>query len=100
LTEVRDSSIFNSSFRRFFTTDTTASLTTGSLWRNIWQLSWPMLLIMVFNFFMGFTDVYVAGLIGPEIQAAVGFVTLLFFLVIIVANAIAIRTVEIGRAHV
>jgi len=95
LTGVRDSSIFNPSFRRFCTTDTTASLTTGSLWRNIWQLSWPMLLIMVFNFFMGFTDVYVAGLIGPEIQAAVGFVTLLFFLVIIVANAIAIGTVAL-----
>jgi len=75
--------------------DTTPDLTTGSLWRNIWQLSWPMLLIMIFNFFVGFVDVYVAGFISPEVQAAVGFVSLLYFLVIIIANAISIGTVAL-----
>ncbi len=68
---------------------------TGSMWRNIWQLSWPMLLIMIFNFFVGFADVYVAGLISPEVQAAVGFVSLLYFFVIIIANAISIGTVAL-----
>lgn len=77
------------------TTDETSSLTTGSLWRNIWQLSWPMLLIMIFNFFVGFADIYVAGRIGPEVQAAVGFVSLLYFTVIILANAISIGTVAL-----
>jgi multidrug resistance protein, MATE family len=72
-----------------------ASLTTGSMWRNIWQLSWPMLLIMIFDFFVGFTDVYVAGFISPEVQAAVGFVSLLYFFVIIIANAISIGTVAL-----
>jgi multidrug resistance protein, MATE family len=72
-----------------------ASLTTGSMWRNIWQLSWPMLLIMMFDFFVGFTDVYVAGFISPEVQAAVGFVSLLYFFVIIIANAISIGTVAL-----
>jgi MATE family multidrug resistance protein len=65
------------------------------MWRNIWQLSWPMLLIMIFNFFVGFTDVYVAGFISPEVQAAVGFVSLLYFFVIIIANAISIGTVAL-----
>lgn len=65
------------------------------MWRNIWQLSWPMLLIMIFNFFVGFADVYVAGFISPDVQAAVGFVSLLYFFVIIIANAISIGTVAI-----
>ncbi|HOG16434.1 MAG: Multidrug resistance protein MdtK [Syntrophaceae bacterium PtaU1.Bin231] len=71
------------------------SLTTGSLWSSIWQISWPMLLIMIFNFLVGFVDVYVAGFISPEVQAAVGFVSLLYFTVIILANAISIGTVAL-----
>jgi len=59
----------------------------------------PMLLIMTFNFFVGFVDIYVAGFISPEVQAAVGFVSLLYFLVIIIANAISVGTVAlISRA--
>ncbi len=54
-----------------------------------------MLLIMSFDFFVGFADVFVAGLIGPEIQAAVGFVSLLYFFVIIIGNAIGIGTVAL-----
>jgi putative MATE family efflux protein len=65
-------------------------LTQGSLWKNIWHLSWPTFFIMVFNFFVGLADLYVAGFIGPGVQAAVGFVTQLFFIVIVLANAIGI----------
>ncbi len=54
-----------------------------------------MLLIMIFNFFVGFADVYVAGFISPEVQAAVGFVGLLYFFVIILANAISIGTLAL-----
>lgn len=70
-------------------------LTIGNLWVNIWQISWPMLLIMLFNFFVGFTDVYVAGFIGPEVQAAVGFVSQLYFSIVIIANAISIGTLAL-----
>jgi multidrug resistance protein, MATE family len=82
----------------------TVNLTIGSLWSNIWHISWPMLLIMVFNFFVGLTDVYVAGFIGPEVQAAVGFVGQLYFFTIIVANAISIGTLAlvaraVGAGH-
>ena len=70
-------------------------LTKGNLWANIWQLSWPMLLIMIFYFFVGFTDIYVAGLISPEVQAAVGFVGQIYFLLVIIANATGIGTVAL-----
>jgi MATE family multidrug resistance protein len=54
-----------------------------------------MLLVMFFNFLVGLADIYVAGFIGPEIQAIVGFVGELYFFIIIVANAISIGTVAI-----
>jgi MATE family multidrug resistance protein len=72
-----------------------ADLTSGSLWTNIWDMSWPMLLVMLFNFFVGFADVYVAGFIGPDVQAAVGFVSQFYFLIIILANAISIGTLAL-----
>ena len=70
-------------------------LTTGSTWENIWRMSWPMLLVMFLNFLVGLTDIYVAGFLGPEIQAIVGFVSQLYFFIIIVANAISIGTVAL-----
>lgn len=70
-------------------------LTSGSIWENIWRMSWPMLLVMFFNFLVGLTDIYVAGFLGPEIQAIVGFVSQFYFSIIIVANAISIGTVAL-----
>ncbi len=75
--------------------DRIIDVTTGSIWSAIWELSWPMLIMMIFGFFVGFTDVYVAGLISPDVQAAVGFITQIYFLVIIVANAISIGTLAV-----
>jgi putative MATE family efflux protein len=54
-----------------------------------------MLFVMFFNFLVGITDIYVAGFLGPEIQAVVGFVGHLYFFIIVVANAISIGTVAI-----
>jgi MATE family multidrug resistance protein len=70
-------------------------VTSGSLWTNIWDMSWPMLLVMLFNFFVGFADIFVAGFIGPDVQAAVGFVGQFYFLIIIVANAISVGTLAL-----
>lgn len=39
-----------------------------------WQVAWPMTRIMFFEFLIGLTDVYVAGRISKEVQAAYGFV--------------------------
>lgn len=73
--------------------------TTGGAWIEIWKLSWPMLVMMVSNFFVGFVDVYVAGFISPKVQAAVGYVTQIYFIVVIVANAVSIGALAlISRA--
>jgi putative MATE family efflux protein len=67
----------------------------GSIWKGIFRMSWPMLLIMFFNFMVGFTDIYVAGLLGSQVQAAVGFIEQLYFLLIILGNAISTGSVAI-----
>lgn len=72
-----------------------ASIISGNQWKSIWHLSWPMLIIMVLNFIVGFTDIYVAGLINPQVQAAVGFISQLYFLVVIVANAVSVGTLAL-----
>ena len=72
--------------------DEPVDLTIGNIWANIWYMSWPMLIIMLLNFLVGVVDVYVAGLIGPEVQAAVGFISQILFLTIIIANAISAAT--------
>ena len=79
--------------------DSVVDATIGNVWANIWQMSWPMFVIMALNFFVGLTDVYVAGFISPEVQAAVGFVSQLYFLFILIANAISTGTLAmVSRA--
>ncbi len=60
-----------------------------------WTNSWPMILIMFFEFLIGLTDIYVAGRVGKEIQAAYGFVIQLYFVFVIIANAITAGTVSV-----
>jgi Na+-driven multidrug efflux pump len=54
-----------------------------------WSVAWPMTLIMFFEFLIGLTDIYVAGRVGKEVQAAYGFVIQLYFVFIIVGNALS-----------
>jgi putative MATE family efflux protein len=60
-----------------------------------WQVAWPMTLIMFFEFLIGLTDVYVAGRVGKDIQAAYGFVVQFYFMFIVIANALTVGTVSI-----
>jgi multidrug resistance protein, MATE family len=60
-----------------------------------WQVAWPMTLIMFFEFLIGITDVYVAGRIGKEVQAAYGFVIQIYFVSIVVANALTVGAVSV-----
>ena len=60
-----------------------------------WAVSAPMTLIMVFDFLIGMADIYVAGRIGKEIQATYGFVVQLYFVFIIIANALTTGTVSV-----
>jgi len=54
-----------------------------------------MTLIMVFEFLIGITDIYVAGKVGKEIQATYGFVIQFYFVFIIIANALTTGTVSV-----
>lgn len=54
-----------------------------------------MTLIMVFEFLIGLTDVFVAGRLGENIQAAYGFVIQFYFIFIIAANALTVGTVSV-----
>jgi len=60
-----------------------------------WSVSWPMTLIMFFEFLIGLTDIYIAGKIGKEVQATYGFATQLYFIFIILANALTVGTVSV-----
>ncbi len=60
-----------------------------------WSVSWPLTLIMVFEFLIGLTDVYIAGQVSKEIQAAYGFVIQLYFILIVIANALTVGTVSV-----
>ncbi|MFZ5425813.1 MAG: MATE family efflux transporter [Thermodesulfobacteriota bacterium] len=58
-------------------------------YRSIWKLTWPQLLMMVFQFLIGVADVYVCGRIGRDAQAAMGLVSQALFFFLTVAIAVA-----------
>lgn len=60
-----------------------------------WAVGWPMVLIMFFVFLISLTDVYIAGRIGKEVQAAYGFVVQLYFVFAVVATAINVGAVSV-----
>ncbi|OGP91265.1 MAG: MATE family efflux transporter [Deltaproteobacteria bacterium RBG_16_48_10] len=60
-----------------------------------WSVSWPMILIMFFEFLIGLTDIFIAGRIGKEVQATYGFAVQLYFIFIILANALTVGTVSV-----
>jgi MATE family multidrug resistance protein len=57
--------------------------------RDIWGLSWPQVLMMFFHFLIGFVDVWVAGRISSNVQAAMGMINQLMFFFLVVAIAVA-----------
>ncbi|MFP5211959.1 MAG: MATE family efflux transporter [Acidobacteriota bacterium] len=73
----------------------TAGLESSGLTRIIWKNSWPLLGLMLLNFLVGYTDVYVAGLLGPDVQAAVGFISQQYFVLIILGNALGVGSVAL-----
>jgi len=54
-----------------------------------------MTVIMLFEFLIGITDVYIAGRVSKEVQATYGFVFQLYFIFIVIANAITVGTVSV-----
>jgi len=67
----------------------------SSLLIQSWTVSWPMILIMAFQFFISLTDVFIAGRIGKNVQASVGLVSQVYFIFIVIATASNVGTVSI-----
>jgi len=66
-----------------------------SLISRSWSVSWPITVIMFFEFLIGLTDVYIAGRVSKEVQASYGFVIQLYFIFIVIANALTVGTVSV-----
>jgi len=62
---------------------------------RVWSISWPMTMIMLFEFLISLADVYIAGKVGKEIQASYGFVTQLYFVFTVIGNAFTVGTVSV-----
>ena len=60
-----------------------------------WKMSWPLIIVMFLEFLVSITDVFVAGRIGKEVQAAVGFTSQLYFIFVVLANAMTQGTVSV-----
>jgi len=64
----------------------------GSMWAAIWHMSWPLLLNMVTISLASFVDVWVAGKLGANAQAAIGIGGQIWFLMVILAVALSAGT--------
>lgn len=65
------------------------------LLKQCWSNSWPMILIMFFEFLVNMADVYIAGKINKEVQASIGFVSQIYFIFVVIANSITVGTVSV-----
>lgn len=63
--------------------------------KQSWSVSWPMTLIMLFEFMISLADVYIAGKISKDVQAAYGFVVQIYFIFTVIGNALTVGTVSI-----
>jgi Na+-driven multidrug efflux pump len=59
-----------------------------------WSIEWPMVMIMDFEFLISLTDVFIAGKLGKEYQAAVGFPMQIYFIFVVVANSLTTGVVS------
>ncbi len=60
-----------------------------------WALSWPMIMILFFEFFMSITDVWVAGQYSKEVKAATGLANQIYFFFIIAGQALTVGAVSV-----
>jgi len=63
--------------------------------KESWDISWPMVLIMLFEFFMGLADVYVAGRVSSQAQAAYGLAFQIYIVFLIPTMAFTNGTVSL-----
>ncbi|HIA53866.1 MAG TPA: MATE family efflux transporter [Candidatus Melainabacteria bacterium] len=64
----------------------------GSTWAAIWHMSWPLMLNMCTISIASFADVWVAGKLGSDTQAAIGICGQIGFFMIMLAVALSAGT--------
>lgn len=70
-------------------------LVEGSIWSAIWHMSWPMMLQMLIISLASFADVWVAGKLGSEVQAAIGICNQIWFLMLLLTVALSSGTMAL-----
>ncbi len=65
------------------------------LMKTSWKMSWPIILMMVFEFFMSLTDIYIAGLFGKDVKAATGLANQVYSFFIMSGHAITVGAVSV-----
>lgn len=64
----------------------------GSTWAAIWHMAWPMFLNMVTIAIASFCDLWVAGRLGSDTQAAIGMGGQIWFFMVLLAVALSAGT--------
>lgn len=64
----------------------------GSTWQAIWHMAWPLLLQMSSVSVASFCDVWVAGQLGSDVQAAIGICGQIWFFMILMTVALSAGT--------
>lgn len=64
----------------------------GSTWKAIWYMAWPLFINMVTIAVASFADLYVAGRLGSNAQAALGLGGQIWFFMVLLAVALSAGT--------
>ncbi|MBK9772229.1 MAG: hypothetical protein IPP57_15645 [Candidatus Obscuribacter sp.] len=64
-------------------------IVSGSTWAAIWHMSWPMLVQMLIVAAASFVDVWIAGKLGSDTQAAIGICNQIWFLMLLMTVALS-----------
>ncbi len=64
-------------------------ITRGSTWAAIWHMSWPLVVQMSAIAIASFADVWVAGKLGSDTQAAIGLCGQIWFFMLLVTIALS-----------
>lgn len=65
------------------------------LMKTSWKMSWPIMVMMVFEFFMSMTDIYIAGRFGEAVKAATGLASQVYSFFIMTGHALTIGAVSV-----
>ena len=67
-------------------------IVSGSLTKAIWTLSWPLMIRMAAVSLASFTDIWIAGKLGADTQAAIGICAQVWFFLLMVTVALSAGT--------